>query len=131
MARTLEKIFGFSYLSLKLSLALPLKGIMLWCSYLRSFIKSTNFSELEISLKNLISSVLLGKLKYHPNLTTSPTHLIHPLHHHPPSNPTSPYHHPPTHCTSPYQHPPTPPHPTTTHTPTHPPTTHHGEKVGP
>ena len=199
MARILEKIFGFSYLSLKLSSALPQKGIMLWCSYFRSFIKSTNFSrtgnfveklnfistpwkidippqphhqphpskpstlptptptpthplhltlplptqpphpttthpssnhplwgksgalifpELEISSKNYISSVVLGKLKYHPNLTTNPTHLIHPPHYHP------------LHLTLPP--PPTPPHltpPPTTTTP--PPPLTHGEKLGP
>ena len=124
MARILEKIFGFSYLSLKLSLALPQKGIMLWCSYFRSFIKLTNFSRTGnfIEKLNFISAPWKIKIPPQPH---------HQPHHHPPSNPTSPYHHPPTHCTSPYQHPPTPPHLTTTHTPTHPPTTHHGEKVGP
>ena len=39
-----KKIFGFPYLSLKLSLTLPHKGKMLWCSYFRSLIKLANFS---------------------------------------------------------------------------------------
>ena len=43
-AGVLRKIFGFLYLSLKLSLTLPHKEEMLWFSYFRSFIQSTNFS---------------------------------------------------------------------------------------
>ena len=49
VSRILEKIFDFCYLSLRLSLAFPQKVKMLWCSYFRSFIKLTYFSELEIS----------------------------------------------------------------------------------
>ena len=39
-----KKIFGFLYLFLKLSLTLPHKEKLLWCSYFRSYIKSINFS---------------------------------------------------------------------------------------
>ena len=42
-----RKIFGFPYLSLKLSLTLPNKEKMLWCSYFKPFIKLANFSRLE------------------------------------------------------------------------------------
>ena len=50
---SLIKIFSFLYLSLKLSLTLPHKGKMLWCSYFRSFIKSAIFfRDVEISSKN-------------------------------------------------------------------------------
>ena len=54
----LEKIFGFPYLSLKLSLILPQKGKMLWCSYFWSFIKFTNFSRMENFIKkfNFVST---------------------------------------------------------------------------
>ena len=55
----LEKI-GFPYLSLKLSLTLPHKGKMLWCSYFRSYIKSRNFSRTGNFIKkcNFVSSAL-------------------------------------------------------------------------
>ena len=39
-----KKIFGFSYLSLNLSLTLLHKEKVLWSSYFRFFIKSMNFS---------------------------------------------------------------------------------------
>ena len=62
----LEKIFHFRYLSQKLSLILPQKGKMLWCSYFWSFIKLTIFSRMEwiCSLQNWILLVLLGKFKF-------------------------------------------------------------------
>ena len=43
---SLEKIFGFPYLSLKLSLTLPQQLKIIWCSFFRSFIKSINFSRM-------------------------------------------------------------------------------------
>ena len=48
-----EKIIGFSCLSLKLSLTLPHKGKMLWCSYFRPFIKSTSFSRTGSFIKKI------------------------------------------------------------------------------
>ena len=106
VARILEKIFGFSYLSLKLSSALPQKGIMLWYSYFRSFIKLTNFSRTGnfVDKLNFISS--LWKIKIPPQ----PHHQPHPS-----DLPTPP---PPTPSTNPTTtHPATPTHPTTTHLP--------------
>ena len=50
---SLEKIFGFHCLSLKLSLTCPHKGKMLWCSYFRSLIKSANFSRCRNFIKKL------------------------------------------------------------------------------
>ena len=90
VARISEKIFGFSYLSLKLSLASPKKGIMLWCSYLRSFIKLTNFSK-------------TGNFIVKFNFISTPWKIkIPPQPHHQPTHPTT------THSTA-------PPHPTTTY----------------
>ena len=43
-AGVLRKIFALLYLSLKLSLTLPHKRKVLWCSYFKSFIKSKIFS---------------------------------------------------------------------------------------
>ena len=56
----LETIFGFLYLSLKLSFSLPHKGKMLWCSHFRSFIKSAIFSKMgnSITKLNFISTPL-------------------------------------------------------------------------
>ena len=48
-----KKIFGFLYLSLKLSLTLLHKGKMLWCSYFRSLIKSAIFSRCRNFIKKM------------------------------------------------------------------------------
>ena len=53
MLTVLRKIFGFLYLSLKLSFTLPHKVKMLWCSYFRSLIKSANFSRCRNFIKKL------------------------------------------------------------------------------
>ena len=57
-----KKIFGFPYLSLKLSLTLFHKGKMLWCSYFRSFTKSKNISRTGNFIKKFNFVALLGKL---------------------------------------------------------------------
>ena len=118
----LEKIFGFQYLSLKLSLTLPQKGKMLWCSYYRSFIKSINLDRCGNFIKkfNFVSTPLkiIIPIAHHPPYhqlnTPSPTP---PPNLPPPSTtfltstpltPPPPYHHPST--TSPSPTPPTPPH---------------------
>ena len=122
MARILEKIFGFSYLSLKLSLILPQKGIMLWCSYFRSFIKSTNFSRTGNFVEKLNFTYTPWKIKIVPQ----PHHQPHPsdpptpppptqqphLNLPPPTHPNPKPTYPPTHCTSAHHQPPTPPPPT-------------------
>ena len=102
----LEKIFGFHCLSLKLSLTLPHKRKMLWCSYFRSFIKSINLD----SCGNFIE-----KLKF----VSTPLKIIIPIAHHPPYCPLN--------TPSPMPPPTLPPPPTTslTSTPCTPPTTHH------
>ena len=57
-----KKIFGFPYQSLKLSLTLPHKGKMLWCSYFRSFIKSANFSRTGNFVQKLNFVSIPGKI---------------------------------------------------------------------
>ena len=61
-----RQIFGFPYLSLKLSLTLPHKEKMLWCSYFKSLIKLANFSRCGNFVKKL-------------NLVSSPWKIIVPL----------------------------------------------------
>ena len=101
-----RQIFGFPYLSLKLSLTLPHKGKMLWCSYFRSFIKSINLDR----CGNLIEKF---------NFVSTPWKIIIPLTHHPPYHPQNTPS--PTTNTHPSHHTPSPPPPNTTYNTIHPP----------
>ena len=96
----LEKIFGFHYLSLKLSLTLPHKGKMLWCSYFRSFIK-------------LIYLDRCGNLIEKFNFVSTPWKIIIPIANSPPNTPS------PTITSQ------NPPHPSLAHHPPHPSLAHH------
>ena len=112
-----KKIFGFQYLSLKLSLTLPHKEKMLWCSYYRSFIKSIKLDR----CGNFIEKF---------NFISTPSKIIIPIAHHPPyhplnmPSPTSPPNLPPPPTTSLTSTPPTPP-PLPNHHPPHHPKPHH------
>ena len=86
------------------SLTLPHKGKMFWCSYFRSFIKSQIFPDLEISSKNLILLVLLGKLKFPWGIVWGTIYGLYKSTQHPPTPPltSTPHHHKhTTHPTSP------------------------------
>ena len=103
-------MFGFPYLSLKLSLTLPNKEKMLWCSYFRSFIKSINLDR----CGNFIEKF---------NFVSTPSKSIIPIAHHPPYHPLN--------TPLPMPPPTLPPPPTTSLTSTpHTPLPTHGEKVG-
>ena len=111
MAGVLRKIFGFHYLSLKLSLTLLQKDNMLRCSYFRSFIKSINLDRCGNFIKKF-------------NFVSTPSKIIIPTANHPPYHPLN--------TPSPMPPPTLPPPPTTslTRTPHIPPptdstTTHH------
>ena len=115
----LEKIFGFQYLPLKLSLTLPHKGKMVWCSYYRSFIKLINLNRCGNFIKkfNFVSTpskiiiLIAHHPSYHPLNTPSP--MPPPTLPPPPTTsitstpltPPSPPHHPPPHLPLP-NHPP-------------------------
>ena len=126
-------MFGFHYLSLKVSLTLPNKEKMLWCSYFRSFIKYINLDRCGNLIKkiNFVSTSwkiiipIAHHPPYHPPNTPSPSTLptlpttTHSIPHQHTTHPTTIHSTtltPPHHQPHPINH---PPHPSPAHSPTH------------